>query len=64
MALETMTLAEFDEQFNGAPIDLEELARYASTVDDDTELSEAAAAFLRSLDDFQSELAIRNIELG
>jgi len=61
---QTLTLEEFDEQFNGAPIDLEELARYATSVEDDVELADAADAFLESMEDFRSELAARNIELG
>lgn len=62
--MEQLTLEEFESQFNGAPLNLEEIAEIAQLLSDDEELRDAATQFLVARDEFSDLLESREIQLG
>ena len=59
-----MKLEEFKENYNYAPIDINEFAELASNVSDDKELAKAASKFLQAHDVFLRELSRVEVEIG
>jgi len=59
-----MTTKEFLEKYNGAPCDLEELADLVFEITDNTDLVDAAMAFLEAEDGFETELDDIGFEFG
>jgi hypothetical protein len=59
-----MELATFISDFNGAPLDLHEIAEEAIKIEDDDELVDLAEEFLRVKSEFEEALQNAGIEIG
>jgi len=59
-----MKFEEFEEDYNYAPLTLEEFAQGAETVEDDAHLREAAIRFLAVKEEFEDALTDAGIEMG
>ena len=64
MIEDKMTLKEFKEVYNLAPLSLEEFAEAAENVIDCPGLSASARVFLESQEDFELQLEYFGIEIG
>lgn len=59
-----MNLVDFIEEFDGAPLTLEDVASFAQTVQDDKELSAAADKLLLSICEFEEQLERVGVVIG
>lgn len=59
-----MELNEFVEEFNGSPVDAEEMAELIKRHITNGPLRDAARKFLDAKDDFEEALCVNGIELG
>lgn len=62
--IKSLTVEQFEEQFNNAPLELYEFAEEASKIDNCDELKLAAEKYLRSKDEFENMLEQYNVEQG
>lgn len=59
-----MRFDDFEENYNGAPLDLEEFAEGAEQLEDSPVLQRSAKQFIIAQEEFEIELAAAGIELG